>query len=491
MDTLKELIQQMTKAEVRHFKLFARRGHDREDRKDLLLYEWIRQGNDSAVKEDEWIAAHYSPNGKNAYYRLRNRLLEEVNKSIWLQHFEKNNLTLAYYYYSLARLHMGNERLEPALHALKRAEKLGKHQEMFELLDLVYSFYIELAPQHPFINPEKYIQLRKDNRRKMEAINRFDDLLAMITYRLGTAQNRSVPDRHLLKTLQATVDEYGSDDSFTQSPKFRIKIFDAVSKILLQEIRYGALESYLSETYRDFTESQIFTKHTHDVKVRMLAYLVNTFFCTQKHDESLSWAEQLKDALEEYDRQQHEAFGFFYYNALVLNYSVLDPARAITILTDLKSKPGSTPNAFNRIFISLNLAVNHYNLGHFSKALRSLIDLYLYDENINADRGLKLRLELFELILRYKLEAYEILEKRFSQVEKDYADLLSDTDMLKDIDFMDILKRLLNQKMKNKPDKLLRRNMEHFLDKYEKTAFQGVNIFAYEVFVKQELGTDS
>ncbi|MEZ4686627.1 MAG: hypothetical protein R3B47_11345 [Bacteroidia bacterium] len=491
MDTLKELVHNMTKAEVRHFKLFARRGHDRDDRKDLLLYEWIRQGDDSAVKEDDWIEEHYGLNGKNAYYRLRNRLLEEVNKSIWLQHFEKDNLTLAYYYYSLARLHLTNERLEPALHALKRAEKLGKGQEMFELLDLVYSFYIELAPQHPFINPEEYIQLRKENRHKMEAINRFDDLLAMITYRLRTAQNRSVPDRHLLKTLQATVDEFGSDDSLSQSPKFRIKIFDAVSKILLQEMRYEALESYLTETYHAFSESNIFNKHTHGLKVRMLAYLVNTFFCTQKHDESLSWAGQLQDALEAYDRQQYEAFAFFYYNALVLNYSVLDPSRAIGTLMELKNRPELTPNAFNRIFISLNLAVNHYNLGNFTKALRSLIDLYLYDEYINADRGLKLRLELFELILRYRLEAFEILEKRFSQIEKDYGDLLGNDDMSRDIDFVNILKRLLFQKTRNKPDAQLKRDMTRFLERYEQTAFQGDSIFAYEVFVKQELGTGS
>lgn len=491
MDTLKELVQNMTKAEVRHFKLFARRGHDRVDRKDLLLYEWIRQADDSSVKEGDWIEKHYGPNGKNPYYRLRNRLLEEVNKSIWLQHFEKDNLTLAYYYYSLARLHMSNERLDPALHALKRAEKIGKSREMFELLDLVYSFYIELSQQHPSINPEQYIQLRKENRHKMEAINRFDDLLAMITYRLRTAQNRSVPDRHLLSTLQATVDEFGSDDSLAQSPKFRIKIFDAVSKILLQEMRYEALESYLTETYHDFSNSNIFNKHTHGLKVRMLAYLVNTFFCTQKHDESLAWADLLQEALEAYDRQQYEAYAFFYYNALVLNYSVLNPAKAIEVLMELKNRPELTPNAFNRIFISLNLAVNHYNLGNFSKALRSLIDLYLYDEYINADRGLKLRLELFELILRYRLEAYEVLEKRFSQVEKDYRDLLQNVEMSRDIDFMDILKRLLIQKTRNRIDSQLNKDMNRFLDRYEKTAFQGDSLFAYEVFVKQELDTGS
>lgn len=487
MDTLEQLIQDMTKAEVRHFKLFARRGHDREDRKDLLLYEWIRNGEEQSVKESEWIKQHYGLNGKNAFYRLRNRLLEEVNKSIWLQHFEKDTQTSAYYYFSLARLHINKERLEPALHSLKRAEKMGRSQEMFELLDLVYSFYIELAPDHPFINPEKYITLRKDNRKKIETINRFDDLLAMVTYRLRTAQNWSVKDRHLLDLLQETVDEFDSDEEFTKSPKLRIKMFDAITKILLQELRYEALESYLSKVYKEFSKDNIFNKNTHGLKVRMLAYLVNTYFCIQKHTESLAWAELLQEALYAYDRQQYEAYAFFYYNALVLNYSVLDPGKAIEVLLELKRRPELTPNAFNRIFISLNLAVNYYNLGDFSKALRSLIDLYLYDEYINADRGLKLRLEIFELILRYRMEAYEILEKRFGQLKKDYHDLLGNSGFKRDSEFMGILYRLLKNEHQPQADESLAHELGLFLNRYEQTAFQGENIFAYEVFIKQEL----
>ena len=70
MDTLSVIVQSMTKAELRHFKLFARRGHDHEGRKDLLLFDWIRQSEEQNVKEDDWICEHYGLNGKNAYYRF-------------------------------------------------------------------------------------------------------------------------------------------------------------------------------------------------------------------------------------------------------------------------------------------------------------------------------------------------------------------------------------------------------------------------------------
>ncbi|MFK7972700.1 MAG: hypothetical protein AB8F95_20180 [Bacteroidia bacterium] len=485
MDTLSLLVQGMTKAEVRHFKLFARRGHDHNGRKDLLLYDWMRSGEDSPVKETEWIEEHYGANGKNAFYRLRNRLLEEVNKSLWLQHFEKDPQTLAYYYYSLARLHLNKERVEPALHALKRAEKMANAREMFELLDLIYSFYISLAPDHPFINPERYITLRKENRRKMEAISQFDDLLAMLTYRLRTAQNRGSKDQKLLDLLQETVDEYGNMAEFSKSPKFKIKVFDAVSKILLQELRYEALESYLTKTYLEFSETGVFTKHTHGLKVRMLAYLVNTFFCTQKHEDSLNWAEQLKEALEAFDRQHYESFAFFYYNALVLNYSVLDPQKAIEVLLEMKKTPKLTMNAFNKVFVYSNLAANYYNLGLFSKALRNLIDLFLYDDYINADQGLKFRIEIFELITRFRMEAEDVLDKRLIQVKKDYSNLLKEPGFQKDLDFLNILDMLQNQRKQGKVDPNLHKMITTFEEKYQKTAFQGGSLFAYEVFIKQ------
>ena len=55
----------------------------------------------------------------------------------------------------------------------------------------------------------------------------------------------------------------------------RLKIYRAVSQILLQRHEYIALEEYLEKTYSDFNKEKLFNKSNHESKLQMLTYMVN------------------------------------------------------------------------------------------------------------------------------------------------------------------------------------------------------------------------
>lgn len=486
MDLLNQIIGSMKKEECRHFKLFASRSHANGPRKDLVLFDYIKKKGD-AFDEDEIRKQLYGPANKNAFYRLKHRLLEELNKSLWLQHYNQDEQTLNLYLYSLAKLHFEKDRFEVSFHYLKRAEREARASENFEILDLVYGQFIRLSFAHPSINPEKYIQLRKQNREKLEALNSIDDLVAALTYRIKVSINHNLKDHRLLDLLQKTVDEFASNDKLIKSPKVRIKIYDAVSKLLLQRYQLEALATYLLETYSTFQKDGIFTRQTHKVKLQMLVYLVNTHYLLERYQESLDWTNHLKEAMEEYDHLHYDAYLFFYYNGLIDNYSVLDDGKAIDILTQLRNDPTLKKSSFNRTFLFINAAAIYYNRGEVKKALRSLIELFLFDEYQNADLGLKLRVEIFELIIRFQMEENEVLTQRMGQVRKDYEALLQTEPHGRDLAFLNLLTDLNERQYATHQQTDIQEKLTAFLAESVNMPAEVKAIFDYDVFVKNQL----
>ena len=54
----------------------------------------------------------------------------------------------------------------------------------------------------------------------------------------------------------------------------------------------------------------------------MLTYLINSLFYNKKIDVSLEYVEKLKSAMSEYNKLLYDKYLFYYYNSLVINYTV-------------------------------------------------------------------------------------------------------------------------------------------------------------------------
>ena len=71
-----------------------------------------------------------------------------------------------------------------------------------------------------------------------------------------------------------------------------------------------------------FKKKKVFNKSTHEIKLQMYTYLINSLFKNKKLEESLAYKET-NIAMNEFDGYLRDKFLFYYYNSLV-NYSMLD-----------------------------------------------------------------------------------------------------------------------------------------------------------------------
>src|ERR1051326_4600923 len=109
MDVLQQVIGTMSKEDQRSFKLFINRTRTAEARKDEQLFDHIRTMH-PGYDEDLIHRKLYGKADKNSLYRLKNRLLEDISKSITLQYYNDNEYNTVLYHIALTRLYRSEER---------------------------------------------------------------------------------------------------------------------------------------------------------------------------------------------------------------------------------------------------------------------------------------------------------------------------------------------------------------------------------------------
>lgn len=481
MDTVGAIITHLNKEEVRFFKLYHSRMQTGE-RKDILLFDYIRK-NGPAYDENKIFQKLYGEKDKNAFYRLRNRLMTDLNKCLLLQHFNEEETLVAINQLALSRFYSARSNTMLAAYFLKKAESKAQSIENFELLDLIFGEFIRLSHELLEINPETYIRKRQDNQDKIRQLRSIEDVVAVLSYRLKITQNFSKSDQPVVVLLQKTVDDFLHDPEIRKSPKFRFRIYTAVSQILLQNRDYPALEEYLLKTYKEFSKLNLFNKNNHDTKLQMLTYLVNSLFKNDKLKQSLQFTGELKTAMDEHGKLLYDKYVFFYYNSLVINYSKLDKEKAINVLEDIRDNKKITATPFYEIFIYLNLAVLHFDLSKFREALKFVTRLYQLDSFRNADRALQLKIAVTELMIRYELRDLEYLEYRILKIRKDFKDLLRKEEFLKEKDFMSLVPGL--EIAGGNPKLLLK--ISKFIENYSVSNDSDTEIINYANWIKEKI----
>lgn len=442
-NTLNLLIGSLKKEEIRHFKLAIQK-YDNElnDRKDIQLFDFVRKQKE--YDEDNIFSELYpNEDDKNSFYRLRNRLTNEINKSLLTLYYNESDINSILYNLILSRLFQRRNNFKMAYHYLRKAEKKAVSLHLSELLDLVYSDLIKLSTETLEIDPEIYIEKRKENRKVLNQLNEIDDVLAVLIYRIKVSQNFNQNNVDIINVLSSTLKQYANKEDTRKNPVLKTKIYQAVSRILLQQHDYVALEKYLNVTYKEFTEEKLFNKSNHEIKIQMLTYLANSLFKNEKFEASLKTGEKMKNALSEYDGLMHDRYIFYYYNSQVNNYSILDKHKAIQILQEAMEDKSLHKNKFNAMFLNMQMALQYFDVKEFKQALKAIVKIKLEDNFKVFDRALQLKILVFELMARYETEDFDYMDLLIPKIKREYKDLLKEEGLIRQKMMLDLLSKMI------------------------------------------------
>ncbi len=443
MDVLNKLVGAMNKEEVRYFKVYATRITGYSGRKDLQLFDAIRtKGKDFDEKK---IMRRLCEND-NAYYRLKNRLTNDINDFLALHNFDASENQSINRDWILFTVCMEKRQFELAYFYMKRAEKKALKLENFEMLDLIYNHLVSISNEMLLINPEEYISLQKENARRLLLLREMDQALAALTYRLRITQNWGRENQVLTNLLEKTLNEFTSNTQINNSKPFQVRLYRAVSQVLLQRHQYRQLLDFVAGTYKTFTNKNWFDKETHELKLQMLTYLVNATFRLERFEESLAYTATLKTELESFNRALKDKFIFFYYNALAINYMKTDLQKALQAIEQMEGEMKKRKISYYDQFIYLNKAIVLYWLRKPDAAIRTLMKLYVLDSFKQTDASFRLGIAVAEQIMQYDTGDKRSFNIRLSQLRGDFKEILYTEDFMREHDMLKLLELMNNAK---------------------------------------------
>lgn len=455
MKILPEVIGNMNKEEIRNFKLFINRTEKATERKDEVLFDLIRKQYPE-YDEDKILKKLYNSEDKNALYRLKNRLFDDIGKGLTLHYYGATEYNIILNYLFLSRLFQTKGQAPTAYYYLNKAFRKANESEQLDWLDIIYGEFIKLSHETLEINPEEYILKRKENRSKLNKIQEIDDILAALIYRIKVSQNFAKQNTEILQLLQKTVNDFAKSKDVKNSPVLRFKIYQSVSRILLQQQDYKSLEKYLLKTFDEFTKEKLFNKSNHDTKLQMLTYLINSLFKNKKIDLSLTYVDKLKLAMDEFGGALHDKYLFYYYNSLVINYSVKNIDKAIQILHEAKDNSSIKKLPIYNVFVYLNLAVLNFDKKNFKESLKHLVKPMMQDAFKHLDEAWHLKLAVFELMIRYELNDFDYLEHKSERVRKEYQTLLKKEEYVRQKQMIVVIDKMMKSDGVKKDKQLLK-----------------------------------
>lgn len=484
MQVLQQIIGSMNKEEVRHLKLYMSRTNAGDDRKDIELFDYIRHNHEN-YEESRIQQKLYKGKDKNALYRLKNRLLDDVGRSLALQYLDENEFGQVVHLLTLARLFTSRTQPSVALHYLQRAERKAVALDSLELLDLVYGEYIRFSQETPEQNPSEYIRRRKQNREQLSRLQEIDDILAEVVYNVRISQGFSKQNYRMIETLRKKAMVFSRSKAGRTSTQLRFKVYHSLSRVLLQKNDFVSLEKYLQQTVEEFTAAKLYNRNNHDTKLQQLTYLANAQYKNKKHDESLETAVQLQAAMKEYGGLLHDKFLMYYYNILVINYSVKDRDKAIAILNEAKDSPVIKKLPFYLVFIYFNLSVLHFDKADYKTALRHLSRLKMEQGYATLDEQLRMKIEVAELIIRFELEDFDFLERRMTQIRKDFAALMNTRSGKRQQELMNIITAMMKLQGSVRRDKPLQCSIQKFIDVAKRSPEE--DVINYTIWLQSRL----
>lgn len=442
MNHLSEIIINLSKEEIRNFKIFSNRINYGKSNKTVKLFDFLKTGTYS--EDDEILVKLLYPKGnKNSFYRLKNRLLDDLKKTLLLQHIDFDEKVSVLNLISLANIFSYKIQYRQALYYLQKAETKAIKNEYYDLVDLIYEEIISIASHYDRVNPLPYIKKQKQNIEKRSVIKQANQAIATINYQLKRI-NFSKKGKKLLVDLQKVLDDLTISRNVYRLPKIQLKINECVRNYLLQRNDFDVLEQYLINSLKGFKKRKIFSKTFHHDKIVIITWIINSLIKNKKFNKALYFTNILHKELLAYNKLYYEKYIWTYYQSLMAGYFFSGQLqKAIDTMETVKENPKYQGNIFYDLGIYLNLASLYYCRSDVSNAIKNLSKVLTKKLFNSLSVDIKFNISVLEIILHYEKGDVEFTYEKLINLSRSFRSILRKEDYAVESKFINIFKQLL------------------------------------------------
>jgi len=412
-----DIIEALSKEDVRHFKLFLKRTNLNVNKAPVsILFDAIRKSkfdNDKDIHDK-----YFSELKRNAFYRLKNRMLTDINKSLLVLSYKKDDRILTMNYLILSEIFLYKSEYKMAYNFLEKAEKKASSNEFYGLLDIVYERMILLSRQFFDLPLDDILKKKTANFEQRKEIMEANDEMARIRWQLQKL-NYEREDNYVLNDLDNIQAELQNIRIVENSPSLKFQLQEINSMIYLQKGDFNSLNEYLGKTIQQFQEDGFFNKNTHRQKIVMFTWLINTNVKLLNFNQAYKYANKLRDSLDEYNKLYYDTYIWAYYQSMIIACFYSDQLeRCLQVLnTQSKDEVIKDHSLFHTNY-NINSALIYFCLKKLKKAnvyLDKLLKVEFFDALTDQ---LKIMIKIVELLFYYENGDYKYLEYAIKSVKK-------------------------------------------------------------------------
>lgn len=481
---LSKIINSLQTSEVRFFKLFSSNYRQKgAEKKTVTLFDELRRNKFDEYSDDIQFLFFDKVN-PNGYYRIKNRLREELEASLLSFHRGKIVENKILDCIELSNIFVSRSMIEVAMTYLEEAESHAIKLQRYNLLNIIYDRQIVLCNQLIDRDPAPYVRKKEKNQDQYEQIQKIDLLLATVTYRLNKS-NYSKKDKGVVELLESVLEEmkFSSDNGL--SPENQLKINKVVRNILLQKRDYNQLGTFLESSFKELSKNNVFSTEYLEEKIKMYIWMFNTFSKTKDLVKCEEVIKALKNEIE--NTVYYNKYVWFYFQCkTLLNVLNNQPSQAINDLEEL-NKSIRPQYLLSELSLNLNLAIIYYYVKDMDQCFHYFSKVILSKEFGRVSPFLQLNILIVELILRHDNNDYIYIRNKFKEIKRKFRLDLKKEAYIKEAQFLALFKKAFI----SQPDSLKQpstiKELKEFISKYPEIEIASNELINYSVWFKSKL----
>jgi hypothetical protein len=488
LDIVESVIFSLTSDEVRRFKILSNRFKADDEKKLIILFDAIRSekyADDDTVLVAELYGVN-NPKTRNTYYRLRNKLVDNIEKSLVFYHFKYKDSIHAYYDIQLSIMFRERGNYKMALYFLKKAEKKAKALDQFNILEQIYEEYTRLAIKDIEIDIAGKLEERKENQNKVEILRKNTEAIALITQTLKSS-NFSRNKASVIDLLNQTRESVEASAEIFNSSEGKVQIFRTVSALLLQKEAYGQLVEYLDETILDFETNKLFSNDTHATRLLMRIWLIISLFKVYRLERAATELVTLEKEMKMYSKQNYSTYLFNYYNIKInLLKAQGKLPEAAKLIREALAQKELRNRGDSHIFLLRSMADHQFNSQRYQDAVGTLARLKAESSYKKMDEEIRLFVEIFEMITHFEAGDTAHIQNNFKLFKRSFRQTLKSEEHAGTRKFIDILVRMNTSQAEDK-NLSLKTALKSYKSLVSESEYGDNQIVMYDLYLQARL----
>lgn len=482
---LTQLIQSLTKEEIRNFKLLTSKYKTKSTSGIVRLFDLLRKRE--VDEYDDKIVKLVSPKStKNNYYRLKNRLIEEIENSLVDLHRKKDESFEIFRLLRLARIFIYKSNYEKAQQYLREAEKIALKLENYAAMHLIYEQVIKLTHERSNTNPLEAVRRKRkynDIHRKIEE-NKF--LLATVNYKMRNT-NFAGKDKDIQTTLENVIEQLQVMEELKDSATVKFEIHQCVRESLLQRKEFKLLADYMIDSLDKFSSEKLFTKRNHNEKIVILTWIINSTIKTKEYKKSATYVELLHEAVQEHNGLYYKQYVWIYHLSQLATKGYMRQIKeAIALMEEaLKKNQLNFSNPY-AMFVYVNLSSVYYYDHNMDKALHYL-SMIISDNSFTQLPSLwKINLRIIAIIYHIEQKNHLYARSIYANVRRAHRELLKDEAYQREFRFLDVLRDIIKIPQPFKNQKIIAK-INDFLEAYPNFEPAANEVINYNIWLTSRM----